>query len=175
MSGVFLREYPNTRQLLVLAIGFCGVFIVIQPTGENVDWLGSGAAIFGSLMFAGLGLHTRYLAKTESTELMVFTGALFFLLVTGLSLPFVWQPVSVLLISPLIAMGGGGILGQYTLVSAFRHAPVYIVGPIEYTGLLWAILFGWLFFGDFPSLVVLAGAALIVASCIGVVTLEKNR
>ena len=106
---------------------------------------------------------------------MVFTAALCFLLATGVSLPFVWQPVSVSQIVPLMAMGGAGILGQYALVSAFRHAPVYVVGPLEYTGLFWAILYGWWFFGDFPPTVVLGGATLIVASCVAIVTLEKGR
>ena len=48
---------------------------VVQPSAENVDWLGAGAAVFGSLMFAVLGIQTRNLSKTESTELMVFSAA----------------------------------------------------------------------------------------------------
>jgi len=74
-----------------------------------------------------------------------------------------------------MVLGSAEILGQYALTNAFRHAPVYVTGPIECTGLLWEILFGWWFFRDFPSFMVFGGAALIVAICIVIVTLEKDR
>ena len=175
LSGIFLGEYPRGRQVLALIAGFVGVMFVVQPSAENVDWLGAGAAVFGSLMFAVLGLQTRYLSKTETTELMVFSAALSFLLVTGLTLPFVWQPVTVVEFGLMVLMGSAGMLGQYCLVSGFRYAPVYLVGALEYTGLIWAILFGWRFFNDFPSLAVLGGAALIVTSGIVIVQAEKLR
>lgn len=60
-------------------------------------------------------------------------------------------------------------------MSGFRYAPAYLVGALEYTGLIWAILFGWSFFNDFPSLAVLGGAALIVASGIVIVQAENLR
>ena len=175
LSGIFLGEHPRGRQVLALIAGFVGVMFVVQPSAENVDWLGVGAAVFGSLMFAVLGLQTRYLSKTETTELMVFSAALSFLVVTGLTLPFVWQPVTVVEFGLMVLMGSAGILGQYCLVSGFRYAPVYLVGALEYTGLIWAILFGWRFFNDFPSLAVLGGAALIVTSGIMIVQAEKLR
>ena len=175
LSGIFLGEYPRGRQVLALIAGFVGVMFVVQPSAENVDWLGAGAAVFGSLMFAVLGLQTRYLSKTETTELMVFSAALSFLVVTGLTLPFVWQPVTVIEFGLMFLMGSAGILGQYCLVSGFRYAPVDLVGALEYTGLIWAILFGWRFFNDFPSLAVLGGAALIVTSGIVIVQAEKLR
>ena len=175
LSGIFLGEHPRGRQVLALIAGFLGVMFVVQPSGENVDWLGAGAAIFGSLMFAVLGLQTRYLSKTESTELMVFSAALSFLLVTGLTLPFVWQSVKVVEFGLMVVMGSSGILGQYCLVSGFRYAPAYLVGALEYTGLIWAILFGWRFFNDIPSLAVFGGAALIVTSGIVIVHAEKSR
>jgi S-adenosylmethionine uptake transporter len=175
LSGIFLGEHPRGRQVLALITGFVGVLFVVQPGAENIDWLGAGAAIVGSLMFAVLGLQTRYLSKTESTELMVFSAALSFLVVTVLTLPFVWQPVTVAEFGLMVLMGSSGILGQYCLVNGFRYAPAYLVGALEYTGLIWAILFGWRFFNDFPSLAVLGGAALIVTSGIVIVQAEKSR
>ena len=175
LSGIFLGEHPKGRQVLALIAGFVGVMFVVQPSAEGVDWLGAGAAILGSLMFAVLGLQTRYLSRTESTELMVFSAALSFLVVTGLTLPFVWQPLTVAEFGLMVLMGSSGILGQYCLVSGFRYAPAYLVGALEYTGLIWAILFGWSFFNAFPSLAVLGGAALIVASGIVIVQAENLR
>jgi S-adenosylmethionine uptake transporter len=174
LSGIFLSEYPRGRQMLSLITGFLGVVFVVQPSAENVDWLGASAAIFGSLMFAVLGLQTRYLSKTESTELMVFSAALSFLAVTGLTLLFVWRPVTAVDFGLMVLMGSAGILGQYCLVSGFRYAPAYLVGALEYTGLIWAILFGWRLFNDFPSVAVLGGATLIVISGIVIVQAEKS-
>ena len=175
LSGIFLGEHPKGRQVLALIAGFVGVMFVVQPSAEGVDWLGAAAAILGSLMFAVLGLQTRYLSKPESTELMVFSAALSFLVVTGSTLPFVWQPLTMVEFGLMVLMGSAGILGQYCLVSGFRYAPAYLVGALEYTGLIWAILFGWRFFNDFPSLAVLGGAALIVISGMVIVQAEKLR
>ena len=173
LSGMFLGEHPRGRQVLALIAGFIGVLFVVQPSGGEVDWLGASAAVLGSLMFAALALQTRLLSKTESTELMVFSAALSFLVVT--TLPFIWQSVTVIEFVLMMLMGGAGILGQYCLVSGYRYAPVYFVGALEYTGLIWAILFGWWLFNDFPSLVVLGGATLIVVSGMVIVQSEQSR
>ena len=175
LSGMFLGEHPRGRQVLALIAGFIGVLFVVQSSGGEVDWLGASAAVLGSLMFAALALQTRLLSKTESTELMVFSAALSFLVVTSLTLPFIWQSVTVIEFVLMMLMGGAGILGQYCLVSGYRYAPVYLVGALEYTGLIWAILFGWWLFNDFPSLVVLGGATLIVVSGMVIVQSEQSR
>jgi drug/metabolite transporter (DMT)-like permease len=65
-----------------------------------------------------------------------------------------------------------GILGNYGLAEAFRSAPVATVAPFEYTGLIWASLFGAVLFGDLPSASFWAGSAVIVGA--GLYTLRSG-
>ena len=91
LSGIVLAEIPNARQIMAIVAGFVGVLFIIQPTGDHVDWIGAGAALFGCLAFAGLAVHTRYLSKTESSELMLLTGASCILVLSLISAPWTWQ------------------------------------------------------------------------------------
>jgi len=57
----------------------------------------------------------------------------------------------------------------------FRYAPVYPVGALEYTALVWAAIWGYLLFHDVPAVVVIIGAAIVVTSGLGVVLREHNK
>ena len=95
LSGLVLAEVPNARQIMAILAGFVGVLFIIQPTGNEVDWIGASAALFGCFSFAALAIHTRRLSKTESSELMLLTGAGCILILSLLSAPFTWsQPKS---------------------------------------------------------------------------------
>tara|TARA_B100000749_G_C18366503_1_gene439819 strand:- start:19 stop:900 length:882 start_codon:yes stop_codon:yes gene_type:complete len=175
LSGIVLAEIPNARQIMAILAGFVGVLFIIQPTGDHVDWIGAGAALFGCLGFAGLAVHTRYLSKTESSELMLLTGASCILVLSLISAPFTWQTPTVNDLVLMLGLSVAGLFGQYGLTSSFRYAPVYLVGSLEYTALVWAALWGYLLFNDIPTLTVMAGAALVVASGLAVVLSERKK
>ena len=64
----------------------------------------------------------------------------------------------------LAAVGVAGALGQFWITDAFRRAPPSVVGPFEYTSLLWAFAIDWIFWSASPSMSLIAGAAVVVAS-----------
>ena len=66
------------------------------------------------------------------------------------------------------------LFGQYGLTNCFRYAPVYLVGVLEYTGLVWAAIWGCLVFDNTPTLTVMTGAALVVGSGLTVVLSERG-
>ncbi len=175
LSGVVLAEIPNARQIMAVLAGFVGVLFIVQPGGEGVDWIGAGAALFGCLSFATLAIHTRYLSRSESSELMLLTGASCILILSFLSAPFFWHPPT---FDDLILMLGLSIValfGQYALTNAFRYAPVYLVGPLEYTALVWAAIWGVFLFNEVPTLTVMIGAVLVVSSGLAVVLSERTK
>ena len=67
------------------------------------------------------------------------------------------------------------LLGQYGITNGFRYAPVYLVGALEYTTLVWAALWGFVFFQEVPASNVMIGAAIVVASGLAVVLSERTR
>lgn len=173
MSGVFLGEPAGLRRKIALVVGFVGVVVVVQPTGD-VEWIGVGAALLGSVLFAVLGIQNRYMSATESTELMVFYGALGFLIVTGVTMPQVWHPPSPAETGLMLTLGLVSLSAQVSITHAYRFAPVYVIAPIEYVVILWAVFYGWLLFSDLPTTVMLCGAAVIVGSGIYIARLERS-
>ena len=162
------------KRKLILAAGFMGVVLVIQPDFTHTDWAGTCAALFGALMFAMLGLKTRSMSATESTELMVFYGGLTFLVVTGVVMLNSWitPPSEDLLL--LLGVGLISLVAQLLIVHSYQFAAVYIIAPFEYVTILWAILLGWLFFAEIPTAIMLAGCAIVIACGLVIVRLEHR-
>ena len=175
MSGVILAEMPSGRQIMAVIVGFIGVLFIIQPTGGEVDWLGAGAALLGCFSFAALGIYTRHLSRTESSELMLLSGAIFILLVSLMSSPWTWQTPSLSSLLLMLGLSGVALVGQYAITNGFRYAPVYLVGALEYTTLIWATLWGFFLFAEVPTVNVLFGAVLVVLSGLAVVLGERAR
>ena len=74
----------------------------------------------------------------------------------------------------MVGLGLVGGLGQYLLFEGFRHAPASALAPVEYTGLIWAGLYGYLIWADIPGPGTLAGAALIAAGSLSLVWAERQ-
>jgi drug/metabolite transporter (DMT)-like permease len=85
-----------------------------------------------------------------------------------------WRPIPVSDWGWLIGIGVTGALGQVWLTNAFRRAPPSVVGPFEYTAILWAFAIDWIFWSVAPSLSLVLGACIVIASGI-VVILDERR
>jgi drug/metabolite transporter (DMT)-like permease len=79
-------------------------------------------------------------------------------------LPLVWQPVALFDWLPMVAMGALGGLGHLILIRALTVAPASLLAPFIYTQIVWALILGYLVFGDLPDVWMLLGGAVIVAS-----------
>jgi drug/metabolite transporter (DMT)-like permease len=85
-----------------------------------------------------------------------------------------WRPVASSDWLWLAAIGVSGALGQLWLTEAFRRAPPSVVGPFEYTAILWAFGIDWIFWSASPSATLVMGAAVVVASGIAVIFDERR-
>ena len=85
-----------------------------------------------------------------------------------------WRSVLTADWGPLAAIGITGALGQMWLTDAFRRAPPSVVGPFEYTSILWAFGIDWIFWSATPSLSLVLGAAIVIASGV-VVIVDEHR
>ncbi len=162
LSGPLLGEPADLPRKLVLLVGFVGVLIIVRPTAENIDWVGVVAALIGALLFALLGIQTRRMSTTETSELMVFYSSSAFFVVTGMIMLSAWEVAPISDFALMLVLGLVSVTAQFSIVHSFRYAQVYVIAPFEYVTILWAILFGWVFFSDLPTLTMLAGAALVV-------------
>lgn len=167
LLGVFfLRERLKLGGWLAVAAGFIGVLLVVQPE-EGVDSFYGTVAIFTSVtLWAIAQLLARRLSTTESNHTILFYYALVGTVLMGVAMPFFWVTPTALEWVGMAAVGVLGCTGQYLMVLAFRFAPLSLVTPFEYSGLIWASLYGWVFWGDVLGPVALAGVVVIVGCCL---------
>lgn len=162
LSGPLLGEYARGKAWVAVIIGFIGVLVMVGPQGENTDLFGAVSVLAGSVAYTLLMIQTRHLSSTESNESMVFFSAIGIALITACIVPPYWQTPTTANAVLLVLVGFVSAIGHTLLVQAYRFAPIYLLGPLDYTALVWAVLIGFLVWGDIPSGFVLSGAALIV-------------
>ena len=163
LGVVFLREHVGPYRWAAVLIGFVGVTIMASPAG-NVSTLGIMVALAASLMHATLQIVLRYLGKFESPETVTFYFVVVGTLVTALPLPFVAVTPTLDEIPLFLGVGLTGAAGQWLISVAFHNAPAAVVTVFNYTGIIWAMLFGWMIFDDWPLPAVLVGAAVVIGS-----------
>jgi drug/metabolite transporter (DMT)-like permease len=162
MSAVFLREKVGWRRWTAILIGFCGVVIALRPSAQTVS-LPALIALGGSLSFATLMLITRSLRKTPDIVMASsqFIGT--FLLGAALS-AFHWVPPSP---GSLVIFALAGVISVTALFCVNRSlklAPASVVVPYQYSMIVWAVIFGFVVFGDVPSIATIVGAAIIIGA-----------
>ena len=175
LSGPLLQEPADFRRKVIVAIGFVGVILVVQPDLSHTDWIGTGAALLGAFLFAMLGIQTRRMSATESTELMVLLGASTFFLVTGVLMIWHWTPPAAGDWIVLASVGVVSLFAQLSIVHSYQFAAVYIIAPFEYVTILWALALGWLMFAEVPTLIMLSGCGVIIACGLVIVRLEHRQ
>ncbi|MQW90759.1 DMT family transporter [Sinorhizobium saheli] len=162
VSPLVLKEPVGWRRWSAIAIGFVGVVIALEPSSEALT-LPALISILGSMFFAFMMISGRSLRGTPDTTLAFWqiVGAALAGLVWA---PFDWTPLKPLDMALLALLGVVAMLAHLLVNRALKLADAATVAPLQYTLLFWAIVFGWLIFGDAPRLSMVLGAGLIVAS-----------
>jgi drug/metabolite transporter (DMT)-like permease len=177
MSVVLLREQVGWQRWTALAAGFAGVSVIIGPQAMDGE-LGRGAwmALAAALFYAASTTSVRWLAATESDLSMIVSQNLCMLVAGLVGLAFVpLEPPGVRMGLVIFASAALLLLGQRMTFRALRLAPVGAVAPFHYTELVWATLFGWLFWREWPAAHVWWGAALVVGAGLYAIWQERRR
>jgi drug/metabolite transporter (DMT)-like permease len=162
LSAVLLNETVGWRRWLAVLAGFVGVVIALRPSAATLTWPAL-IALTGSVAFALLMIVTRILRDTHDTVLMTSQMSGTFAL-GAVTTPFAWVTPSLYDLMFLAALGAISIGAQFSINRSLKLAPASVVVPYQYTMLVWAILFGYIGFGDVPDGFMLTGSAIIVAS-----------
>ena len=163
LGVIFLRESVGPYRWVAVAIGFVGVVVMAGPAG-NVNALGIAVALVAALMHATLQIILRYLGRYERPETVTFYFLVIGTLVTALPLPFVYVTPTIAEVPLLFGVGLSGAAAQWLLSTAFRCAPAAVVTVFNYSSIVWATLFGWMIWNEWPIPTVLAGSAIVIAS-----------
>jgi drug/metabolite transporter (DMT)-like permease len=131
---------------------------------------------FGSALFMSLAaVQTSELTRTERTGTIVVFFSLFSAVLSLVSLPFGWVMPDGLDLACLVVSGLIGGVGQLLLTSSYRFAKASTIAPLEYSSMIWAILFGFWFFGEVPGFTVVIGTLIVIGSGLLIVLRERTE
>lgn len=173
LGVIFLKESVGPYRWAAVAIGFIGVVIMAHPSGE-VYTLGIVVAISAALLHAILQIILRYLGRYESPETISFYFFIIGTFLTALPLPFIAVRPTLAEVPLLIGVGLSGAAAQWLLSVAFRNARAAIVTVFNYSSIVWATLFGWMIWNEWPLPAVMAGGAVVIASNILMIWRESR-
>ena len=167
LSVPLLREQVQGRRWLAILAGMSGVVVVLQPWGKGlvmVSLAAASAAALATVCYSLSALSVRWLGRNNSNLSMVFWYLVLVSLGTGVLALGDWRAIAAGDWLWLLAIGVSGVLGQFWVTDAFRRAPPSVVGPFEYTSILWAFAIDWIFWSTQPSLALLIGGGIVVAA-----------
>lgn len=175
MGALFLSERVGVHRWGAVIIGFLGVLIVAQPSGGHFPLVGTVVGLLAALFVALVAILLRQIGQTEPTGTTVFWFATLSLVPLSIAYAVVARAHDPLTWALLIATGLVGGMGQLALTGAVRFAPVSAVVPMDYSGLIWATLFGWTLFGALPTAWTWIGAPVIIGSGLYIAWRERRR
>lgn len=178
LAALFLGERIRLFRILTVLLGLLGVMIIVAPAlGANAaetQKLGALVVLISAFFGAGGQVFTRYMVKTEHTAAIVFYSSVVASVLTALTIPFGWVVPSPGVAAMLIGAGLVGGVGQLLLTSAFRYADVSVIAPFQYASMLLALLIGYFWFDEIPTLTMLLGAAVVMAAGVLIVWREHQ-
>lgn len=171
--AIFLQIPVGWRRWTAVAVGFCGVMLIVQPRAEGFNAY-SLVALAATVFIVARDLSTRRIGKDVSSLAVALANAIF-VLVGALALSAFegWVAIGW---RELLLLGGASlflIIGYLLIVDAFRHGDIATVSPFRYTGLIWALGAGYLVWGDIPNTLAFAGIVIVVGS--GLYVLHRER
>ena len=158
-----LGEVVRMRRGLAVVVGLIGVLIVLRP-GSSEFTAGHMAAITAACAGAFVSIITRKISAEERSVVMIIYPMMSNLVITAMILPFVYIQI------PLADLGLFAIdtvlvlVAMWLLVSAYTRADAIIVAPMQYSQIIWAMLFGIFIFAEYPAWQTYLGTAVIVLS-----------
>lgn len=172
-SALVLREAVGWRRMLAIAVGFCGVLLIVRPGAEGFN-IWSLYALIAMLLVTIRDLATRKLSPgvPSMTVTLITAGAV--TAAMGLaSVTVTWVAID-LWTAGLILGSAVFIMGGYFFsIQTMRQGDVSFSAPFRYTGLVWALIIGWFVFAEWPSVLTMIGASIVVAT--GIFTFYREQ
>ncbi|KIC13546.1 DMT family transporter [Leisingera sp. ANG-Vp] len=172
-AALFLQEPVGWRRLAAIAVGFCGMLLIVRPGPEGFSE-GALYALAAVACITARDLVTRRM-PSEVPSMTVTLSASVSVLLFGIaaSAATEWQPMGS---TEFLALMGAALFilaGYLCSVMTMRVGEVAVVAPFRYSGLIWALILGWAVFGEWPDYLTLAGAVIVAGA--GIFTLYRER
>ena len=170
LSSIILREKVSLKIWIAICIGFIGVLIIMRP-GLSIFDSKSLIPLVAAFFLSFYQIVTRKVSEYDSTETSLFYTSVIGILLMSLFAYFFWQPLQTFSYVLFLGIGIFFSIGIYFQIIALSKARASIVQPFHYTLIFWAIILGYIFYGDFPDKYTIIGALIITIS--GIYVLKK--
>ncbi len=178
LAALMLGERIRMVRISAVLLGLVGVGIMIWP---RLGAAATDTATLGALLILGatmarslVQIQIRQLVQTDHTAAIVFYFSITASVLSLVSLPFGWVWPDAQTAALLVGSGFLGGVAQILITSSYRFGPASMLAPYDYSSMIFAIAIGYVWFGELPTLVMLAGAALVVAGNILVILRERQ-
>lgn len=171
MAALILREPVGWRRWVAVVLGFVGSMIILRP-GMGVVHPAAMLVVAAAFFFACRQVISRAIAARDGTGTTILYTAMTAVFVLSMPLPWVWVTPGgseLLLLLSLALLAG---LAEVCVIRALELGLAVAVAPVHYTLIIWASLYGWLVFGQFPDAWTWAGTGIIMAT--GMYTLRRE-
>lgn len=173
LAMIFLKERVDAGRWVAISLGFAGVLAVIQPRLDGFN-LYAWMTLLATLIYACRDLLTRKVpAATPSILVTLTTAAVVWLMACGVLAVEGWTPMQARDVGLLGIAAVFLSTGYYASIAAMRQGEMSVVAPFRYVGLFWAVLIGWVVWGDLPNAWGWCGIALLIAA--GVYMIRQQR
>jgi len=191
LSVLMLAESVGPRRWFAVVIGFLGVILMVRPGSNLFDWAALLPLIAG-LSYGVSMIGARRLGTTETAAALAFWGNVVFLAFavvlalifgrgtfgheTHKSLEFLmrgWVMPSRMDLMLMMACGGIAAAGLTLLTQAYRISQANLVAPFEYSSMIWGVIYGWIFWRDWPDTLAWTGISIIIGA--GLYILYRER
>ena len=180
LGMVFFHERIGRRQGFGILLCCLGAVVVMGSRGafQSFDaayMLPASFAVGAALLFAIEGTLIKHLAGHEKPMVLLLHVNVFGMLLLAIPAWLSWKSIPVSDMLLYAALGPIGVFAQYCTIRGYSIADISIVGPVDYSWLIFASLIGYFFFGEIPTWAVAGGAGLIAAGGIVLATVRPAR
>ena len=172
MAPMCLGEHVGLRRWIAVLMGFAGTLIIIRPGFGTMNWVVVWP-LLAAVFFAILQVLTRLLGRADPGKTTLLYSAVVGFVIISVIGPFCWSSVPLRDLGLMVIIGLLGTIAHFLLIMAFRHSHASILQPYTYFLLVWAVVVGYVAFGDLPERWTFCGAAIIVAS--GLYSFHQER
>ena len=164
LAPFMLGEKVGLHRWAAIIIGFVGIIVMTRPSSEAFQWtalIALGAAFWGAMR----DLVTRHISAEEPSDLILFYSTLAVIIAGGLGafyLPWKMPDARGIAFFALAGVLNGS--AHYMMIEAHRWAEASVLAPFRYSGLLWAVLLGFIIWGDEPDIWLFSGSTLVIGS-----------
>jgi drug/metabolite transporter (DMT)-like permease len=173
LSVPILGEVIRLRRWIAVIVGLAGVLIVLQP-GSAPLGLGHAAALTGAFGSSLASITIRKIGNDERSIVLLLYPMLANFIVMGAILPFVYIPMPIEDLGAVLMVAILGVVAMSVMIGAYNRAEAVLVAPMQYSQILWATAYGFIFFDEKLDRSTVIGAAVIIASGLYILMRESR-